>query len=99
MIAGFKYYPNRQIWWIGLMMLAPQYRGKGLGTKLYKAFESWVLAQGIHQISLVVIKPNKLGLEFWQRMVFEVIRKTPPRQYKAKIHEVYVLHRLIDRVI
>ncbi len=98
MIAGVEYYPNTQTWWIGLMMLTPEYRGKGLGTKFYKAFENWVATKGITQISLVVIKPNKLGLQFWQRMGFEVIRKTSPRQYKAKSHEVYVLSRAIDKV-
>lgn len=94
-IAGVRYYPDCQTWWIGLMMLAPEQRGRGLGADFYRAFEHWVSAQGISQISLVAIEANESGLQFWKRMGFEVIRKTPPRQYKAKTHKVYVLSRTI----
>ncbi|MGB7439960.1 MAG: GNAT family N-acetyltransferase [Coleofasciculaceae cyanobacterium] len=97
-IAGVRYYPDRQTWWIGLMMVAPEQRGQGLGADFYRAFEHWVSAQGISQISLVAIKANEPGLQFWERMGFEVIRKIPSRQYKAKTHEVYVLSRTIGRV-
>ncbi|MGB7441033.1 MAG: GNAT family N-acetyltransferase [Coleofasciculaceae cyanobacterium] len=97
-IAGVRYYPDRQTWWIGLMMLAPEQRGQCLGADFYRAFERWVAAQGISQISLVALKVNKPGLQFWERMGFEVIRKIPSRQYKAKTHEVYVLSRAIDGV-
>jgi len=97
-IAGVRHYPDDWTWWIGLMMLAPQHRGKGLGADFYQAFEHWVAAQGIGRISLVVIAANKLGLQFWEKMGFEVIGKTPPRQYKAKTHEVYVLSRAIAKL-
>ena len=94
-IAGVQYYPDHQTWWLGLMIIAPEYRGKGVGADFYRAYEGWVAAQGISQISLVAIKANELGLKFWQRMGFEVSRKIPQRQYKAKTHEVYVLSRRI----
>ena len=97
-IASVRYYPDRWTWWIGLMMLAPEQRGRGLGADFYRAFEHWISAQGIFQISLVVIKANELGLQFWERMGFEVMRKMPPRQYKAKTHEVYVLSRALGKV-
>ncbi len=94
-ISSVRYYPDHWTWWIGLMMLAPDSRGRGLGADFYKAFEHWVSAQGISQISLVAIKANEPGLQFWERMGFEVKSQTPPRQYKAKTHEVYVLSRAI----
>ncbi|MGB3693154.1 MAG: GNAT family N-acetyltransferase [Spirulinaceae cyanobacterium] len=97
-IAAVQHYPDTQTWWIGLMILAPEYRCQGLGADFYRAFEHWIAAQGISQISLVALEENKLGLQFWQKMGFEVIRKTPPRQYKAKTHEVYVLSRAIGRI-
>lgn len=53
MIEAFSHYPDNQTWWIGMMMLALEQRGKGLGTGFYRAFEGWLLAQGISKISLV----------------------------------------------
>ncbi|MDY6783831.1 MAG: GNAT family N-acetyltransferase [Cyanobacteriota bacterium] len=94
-IVGVRDYPDRQTWWIGLMMLAPEYRSRGLGSDFYKAFENWVSARGVCRISLVVIAANELGLRFWAKMGFEVEREIPSRQYKAKTHDVYVLSRSI----
>lgn len=36
-----------------------------------------------------------IGRQFWQRMGFEVIRKTAPRPYGLKTHEVYVYRRTL----
>ncbi|WP_346292952.1 GNAT family N-acetyltransferase [Sphaerothrix gracilis] len=98
MIAGIRHYPDAQTWWIGLMMVAPEYRGRGLGADFYRAFERWVEAQGISKISLVAIEANERGLQFWLRMGFKIMRKTPPRQYKAKTHAVYVLSQTVERI-
>ncbi|NEO33313.1 MAG: GNAT family N-acetyltransferase [Symploca sp. SIO3C6] len=96
MIASLKHYRDQQTWWLGLIMLAPEHRNKGLGADFYRAFECWVSAQGVSQISLCAIKANELGLRFWKKMGFEVIRKTAPRQYGIKTHEVYVLSRTLN---
>lgn len=98
MIESIRHYPNNQTWWIGLMMLAPEQRGKGLGVDFYRAFEGWVLAQGVLQISLAVVEANESGLQFWRKMGFEVIRKTPPRQFGIKTHKLYVLSRTVNGV-
>lgn len=98
MIESIRYYPDNKTWWIGLMMLAPEQRGKGLGADFYKAFERWVSVQGVQQISLSVVEANKSGLQFWKKMGFEVIRKTPPRQFGIKTHELYVLSRTINGI-
>lgn len=73
------------------MTLAPNHRNHGLGSDFYRGFERWVSAQGIAQISLSVIEANELGLQFWQKMGFEIIHKTPPRQFGIKSHQLYVL--------
>ena len=98
MIESIRYYPDNQTWWLGLMMLAPKRRGKGLGSDFYRAFERWVSAQGVPQISLSVVEANESGLQFWKKMGFEVIRKTPPRQFGTKTHELYVLSRTVNGV-
>ncbi|MGF1521445.1 MAG: hypothetical protein ACFBSF_03895 [Leptolyngbyaceae cyanobacterium] len=50
------------------------------------------MAKAIY-ISLCAIAPNLPGRQFWQRMGFEVIRQTAPRDYGRKTHEVYVYRR------
>lgn len=94
-IVAVQHYPDDQTWWIGLMLLAPEQRGKGLGADFYHAFERWVSAQGGRSVSLCAIAANTLGRQFWQRMGFEVIRKTPTRPYGVKTQEVYVFRRTL----
>lgn len=91
MMESIRHYPDHQTWWIGLMMLAPEVRGNGLGTEFYKSFKQWVATQGVSQISLAVFESNKPGLKFWKKMGFEVIRKAPPQQFGLKTHERHVL--------
>lgn len=61
MLEAIRHYPNDESWWVGLMMLAPQQRGKGLGSEFYRAFDHWVAAQGARQVLLSVIEENELG--------------------------------------
>jgi RimJ/RimL family protein N-acetyltransferase len=96
MIESIRHYPDNKTWWLGLMMLAPEQRGKGLGSEFYKAFERWVWTHGVKQVSLSVVEANERGLRFWKKMGFEVSRKTPPRQFGVKTHELYVMSRTID---
>ena len=90
-IVAVRHYPDDRTWWIATMMLAPIHRGKGLGTAFYRAFEGWLAARGIQQISLCAIKANQKGLQFWQKMGFKIIRQTEAKQYGIKSHKVYVL--------
>ena len=95
-ISAVRCYPDDRTWWIGLMVIAPDRRRQGLGSEFYRGFERWVLERGASYISLVVIEANEPGFRFWKKMGFEVVRKTPPRQYGVKIHEVYVLRRTLN---
>ncbi len=98
-ISSLRHYPDNRTWWIGLMVLAPEHRKKGLGTNFYRSFEDWVLMQNVTQISLCVIEANDLGLQFWQKMGFKITRKIPQRQYGIKTHKLYVLSRNLNRVL
>ncbi|MBE9192642.1 GNAT family N-acetyltransferase [Gloeocapsopsis crepidinum LEGE 06123] len=91
MIESIRHYPDDQTWWLGLMMLSPKQRGRGLGSEFYQAFENWVSAQAVKQVSLSVVEANELGLQFWKKLGFEVIRKTEPQQFGNKTHAVYVM--------
>lgn len=98
MIESIRHYPDDLTWWLGLMMLSPQQRGQGLGSKFYKAFEAWVSEQGIKQVSLCAIEANELGLKFWKSLGFEVVRKTKPQQFGNKTHVNYVMRRAVETI-
>ena len=94
-LIGVQQYPNADTWWIGLMLLAPEYRGQGLGRDFYQAFEQWICQQGYRFIALCAIASNTTGRQFWQHIGFEESHKTPPRVYGTKTHEVHVYQRAI----
>lgn len=96
MIESIRHYPDDQTWWLGLMMLSPEQRGQGLGTELYQAFEDWVSAQGIKQVSLSVVEANELGLQFWKSLAFEIICKTESRHFGSKAHALYMMSRAVE---
>jgi GNAT superfamily N-acetyltransferase len=96
MIESIRNYPDNKTWWLGLMMLAPEQRGKGLGSEFYKGFEHCVAALGVQHVSLSVVEANEEGLRFWKKMGFEVIHKTSPKQFGDKRHRLYVMSRTVN---
>lgn len=92
-LIGVQGYPDPQTWWVGLMLLTPEQRGRGLGGDFYQACEQWVAHQGYQFISLCAIAPNIIGRHFWQRLGFEEIRQVPTRPYSTQIHDVHVYRR------
>ncbi|PSN12126.1 hypothetical protein C7271_23840 [filamentous cyanobacterium CCP5] len=97
-ITTAQQYPDEETWWIGLMLLAPDQRGRGLGSAFYQAFEQWLVEQGVNNVALSAIAPNTSGRAFWQRMGFKEIRQTPPRTFGKKTHTVHVFCRRLDQV-
>jgi GNAT superfamily N-acetyltransferase len=86
-------YSNIGDWTIGLMLLSPQWRGQGLGEKLYHAFSQWAQASGAKQIRLGVVEHNKRAYRFWQRMGFETIERRSPSQMGNKEGVLIVMRR------
>ncbi|MDP3855636.1 N-acetyltransferase [Phenylobacterium sp.] len=87
-------FPEDRTWYLGLMMLAPEARGGGLGTRLYGALTAWVADCGGERIRLVVQRQNPRALAFWTRMGFEQIG-TATQQLSDSEHEVLRMeHRL-----
>ncbi|MCF2145168.1 GNAT family N-acetyltransferase [Desmonostoc muscorum LEGE 12446] len=97
MLESIRDYPDEKSWWIGLMMLATEYRGKGLGSQFYQAYESWVAQQEAQSVFLAVLQENQSGFTFWQNLGFEVIRIAPPQEFGNKIHPRYVLQRQVTK--
>ncbi len=70
-------YPEVGIWYIGLLMIDPDFRGQGLGTAILRAFEAWSMECGARAIRLGVYPQNDKGQRFWQRIGFVEIERHP----------------------
>lgn len=81
-------YPKRDEWFLGLLMLRPQSRNRGLGERVYRRLEEWVSASGGTAIHLIVQEQNPGALRFWQRMGFEL--KGMGKQQLERRENVYL---------
>ncbi|MUK89829.1 GNAT family N-acetyltransferase [Ornithinibacillus sp. L9] len=48
------------------------YRGKGIGTALFKELNQWATHQGIHRLELTVVTENEAGVSLYQKAGFEL---------------------------
>lgn len=48
------------------------YRGKGIGTKLFEELEQWAYIHNIHRLELTVVTRNKAGLSLYKKMGFDI---------------------------
>lgn len=47
-----------------------EYRGQGVGSKLFEKLERWSLSNNIHRLELTVVTQNKSGLSLYRKMGF-----------------------------
>ncbi len=70
-------YPEPRTWYVGLLLLDPAARGRGLGERIMRALDAAVLAAGGNRLELLVQDTNPGGLRFWTRLGFTPV--VPPR--------------------
>jgi ribosomal protein S18 acetylase RimI-like enzyme len=67
LLEGF---PRNAEWYVGLLLLAPTERARGLGTAVWNAMESWLGAAGGRHIRLIVQEQNPAAAQFWRSRGF-----------------------------
>lgn len=68
-------YPSAREWYIGLLLLHPEHRRRGLGARLCSEILDWIRVQGGTAVRLVVQHQNHLARVFWERQGFSVERE------------------------
>lgn len=63
-IDAVKDYPAPGDWSIGILLLAPGVRGRGLGTSLYDGLRQWARSQGANALRIGVVEWNEAALGF-----------------------------------
>jgi ribosomal protein S18 acetylase RimI-like enzyme len=86
-------YPDEGEWYIGLLLLDPDKRNKGIGERVLRAFEDWARQSGVMAVRLGVVEQNDGAFRFWTRAGYEPVEKRPARWYGAREQVVYILRR------
>jgi steroid delta-isomerase-like uncharacterized protein len=90
-LAAIRDYPVPGEWWLGLLMLEPAQRGRGLGENICRAFEHWARNAGARYLRLVVSAQNRRGHHFWQRLGFEELERRVRKLSDGQESEVIIM--------
>jgi GNAT superfamily N-acetyltransferase len=94
-VDALRDYPGPGIWWLGLLLVSPESRGRGLGRRLYAAFEAWAAGQGATELRLCVQVQNTGAHTFWQRLGF-VASGSKPLTLDGLTSQVTIYRRSIS---
>jgi GNAT superfamily N-acetyltransferase len=87
-------YPVKGEWIIGLLMIDPEERGKGLGKALHEYIRDYVLVNGADKLRIGVVEGNEKAYRFWSALgYYEVKRITMKNGNKDNI--VVVMNLLV----
>jgi ribosomal protein S18 acetylase RimI-like enzyme len=84
-------YPQPNTWYIGLLLLDPAIRNRGIGTDVVLALRRQAAFDRAARIMAAVVEENVQALRFWQARGFEVMRRFPTRRFGAKEHALLEL--------
>jgi GNAT superfamily N-acetyltransferase len=91
-----KDYPEPGEWFIGLLLLDPHERNRGIGEQTLHAFESWARAEGAKAIQLGVIDENQGAYRFWSRCGYEPVEKRQQLNNSPSTHSIYIFRRQLE---
>ena len=70
-------YPEDDIAYIGLFMMAKEYQGKGIGSALVTELCDYLKSVGFKKARLGIDKENPQSNHFWKKNGFSVIKEVP----------------------
>lgn len=63
-------YPSEGAWWIGLLVVEPRHRSRGVGAELLQWVVETARGEGARSLQLVVSLRNERAARFWERAGF-----------------------------
>jgi RimJ/RimL family protein N-acetyltransferase len=75
-------------WYIGFMLLAPSFRGQGIGGEIHDSFVDHARRAGAHRLRLAVLAANESARRFWLRLGYRQVKDYPPIQFGKCFHAV-----------
>lgn len=86
-------YPVARTWYIGLLYLAPNRRGQGLGRTVLRGVYDWVERNGGNKVRLGVVEPNKRARRLYETEGFTLQEVREPDPTVKRVRRVLVLQR------
>ena len=71
-------WPRAGAWLIGLLLLDPAARGRGVGARVVAAVDAAAAEAGAGTLRVAVVHANAPALAFWQRLGFIEVPATQP---------------------
>ena len=72
-------YPHKGEWIIGLLMIDPKERGKGLGRVLHEFIKDYVLMYKADKLRIGVVQENTNATGFWKSLGYDEIKRVNMR--------------------
>jgi predicted GNAT family N-acyltransferase len=72
-------HPDVRDWYIGLLLIDPDNRRKGLGARFCSGILNWINRLNGASVRLIVQQQNARARRFWERQGFELERETLSR--------------------
>ena len=88
-------YPQPGEWIIGLLLLHPDFRGRGLGKGVHEELVLLARAGGAGKMRIGVVEQNHEGLAFWSRLGYRETGRTLPRQTGNKKNVIIIMNLAI----
>jgi GNAT superfamily N-acetyltransferase len=91
-IEGLCGYPSPNILFLGLMLIIPSARSRGIGASALAELEDYVRSvDDCAEIELAVLKVNEQALRFWQGRGFLLRREAAATTSGQRTHERWVM--------
>ena len=81
----------KNVWHIGLFVIATSLHGRGTGRIIYDALEKWMRDSGATWIRLGVVEGNARAERFWEKCGYLEVRKRHGVKMGAKINSLRVM--------
>jgi len=88
-----KDFPEKAEWIIGLMLLDPSVRNKGLASATHKVISDYAFEAGAEKLRVGVLKQNTQALKYWEKLGYHIISQTDQRQFGLKKSVVIVMNK------
>ena len=73
-----------------------EYRGKGIGTKLFQALDQWAKSKELTRLELTVVSKNEPGIALYKKSGFEMEgTKRQSLKVDGVYHDEYVMARIL----
>lgn len=87
----FADYPDPGVWYIGLVLLEPLARTRGLGRSVVETFAHDARRHGATELQINVVEQNVAAISFWTRLGFTEMRRW--RQRYGERESVFIRMR------